>query len=284
MQGRYLVMSVEDIREGLPDSSVRPGWAVGAFLPIDHMRFIRDFEVKEWNVSGIQRNWKSNENSGIEYVSVTNGKLVVILGDEVKKDHVIETERVEVSEGHSILLKPGVWRKYEGTPEVTGLTVRAPDRKDDRAKLDERFKHYVDLYNSIDKILWQFPLTAIGVSALFAGLVAVKSDTTGIPFYYLSAAMFAASVFSFVSARVMWRIWMQHDKVCNHIGTMEARYLESRHMSIKDGYFSTRADEIRTGVLSRVARTPTTFIGLFVSNGLITLAASIHFLCRALRL
>lgn len=58
---------------------------------------------------------------------MTHGKLTVICGDLKKdNDHIIEDERVVIEAGSSVVLRPGLLRKFECTDNATGISIRRP--------------------------------------------------------------------------------------------------------------------------------------------------------------
>ncbi len=122
----FLIFSIEAIRDGIANPGIKPGWAMGPFYPRTDLRFSQEFEIKEWNHNEIQPEWNNHLKIGSEYISVTRGKLIVILGRVSKDGSIEEYDRVEVMAGHCIILQPGLWRKFEGTLEVIGTSIRKP--------------------------------------------------------------------------------------------------------------------------------------------------------------
>jgi hypothetical protein len=121
----FLLLPINEVRTGKANGGMRPGWAVGPFYPAGDPRFCAAFEVKEWNFPLIQRQWKSHPGTGIEYVAVKRGTLIVELGRSSKSGEISPVKRIEVPAGHSLVLRPGLWRRYDGSPDVEGISVRA---------------------------------------------------------------------------------------------------------------------------------------------------------------
>jgi hypothetical protein len=132
MTTRYLLRSADDIRtgSGLP-ADVRRGWAAGPFYSPDELAFTRDFEVKEWDFSTVQSEWRDHSAAGTEYISVTNGTLTAVIGELTKPGaDPTELERVKVPAGNSVILIPGLWRRFEATADAKGITVRGTHKRD----------------------------------------------------------------------------------------------------------------------------------------------------------
>ncbi|HEX9431078.1 MAG TPA: hypothetical protein VF944_11945 [Candidatus Bathyarchaeia archaeon] len=128
----YLLRSVLEIRTGdagsrTGPSRVRPGWAMGPFYPGEELAFTDAFELKDWDHTLVQQGWNSHIDNGPEYISVTRGSLTVICG--VLNSHEqspLERESFDVPAGFSVVLRPGLWRRFTCTPDATGISVRRP--------------------------------------------------------------------------------------------------------------------------------------------------------------
>jgi hypothetical protein len=133
MSRNHLVRSVADLRRGTPAGrtpAIQPGWAMGPFYPMDELPFASDFEVKEWDAALVRKTWQDHALNGPEYISVTQGRLTIIFGERTcDTEPPAEIERVDVVAGSSVVLRPGVWRRFECTPDVTGISVRRPAPK-----------------------------------------------------------------------------------------------------------------------------------------------------------
>jgi hypothetical protein len=120
---RFMLMNVEDIRNGIGKSS--PGWVVGAFVKAGDLRHSEDFEIKEWDLRTMRRDWRNGEECGPEYIAVLDGTLIIVLGRAGEGNEIVEDRVVEVATNQRIILVPGVWRKLKGTDNIKGLTVRS---------------------------------------------------------------------------------------------------------------------------------------------------------------
>jgi len=118
-----MLFDAGDIRNGLDDTNA--GWVMGSFITAGDLRRCEDFEIKEWDLRTMRRDWRNGEECGTEYIAVLDGVLTVFLGRPGKDGKTIEEERrIEVGTDQRILLARGVWRKLKGTHNVKGLTVR----------------------------------------------------------------------------------------------------------------------------------------------------------------
>jgi hypothetical protein len=120
---RFMLFDAVDIRDGLGDTNA--GWVMGSFISADDLRQCEDFEIKEWDLRTMRKDWRNGEECGTEYIAVLDGVLTVLLGRVGKDGKSIEDDRmIEVGTDQRILLARGVWRKLKGTHNVKGLTVR----------------------------------------------------------------------------------------------------------------------------------------------------------------
>jgi hypothetical protein len=124
---RFLLIEAPQIREGLGSTS--PGWVMGAFVGKGDLRHSEDFEVKEWDLRTMRRDWRNGEECGPEYIAVIEGHLTVILGRPSADAGSIDEDRtIDVHREQRIILAPGVWRKLEASQDIKGLTVRSRKR------------------------------------------------------------------------------------------------------------------------------------------------------------
>ena len=120
---RFMLMSAEDIRKGIGDTN--PGWAMGSFVKPGNLRHCGDFEIKEWDLRSMRRDWRNGEECGPEYIAVLDGTLTIMLGRAEKGQDIVEDGEVEVSANQRIILAAGVWRKLKASDNIKGLTVRS---------------------------------------------------------------------------------------------------------------------------------------------------------------
>jgi hypothetical protein len=119
----YVLLNAADIRDGLAET--KPGWAMGSFVPIDDPRFSREFEVKEWDLRSMRREWRDGMDCGNEYIAVLDGVLTVILGRLAEDGRTVAAEReVELGPEQRIILAPGLWRSFRATENMKALTIR----------------------------------------------------------------------------------------------------------------------------------------------------------------
>jgi hypothetical protein len=120
---RFLLLGAADIRQGI--GNTRPGWVMGSFAGAEQLRYCEDFEIKEWDLGSMRRDWRNGEECGAEYIAVLEGVLTVILGHPATDGKTIEEDRtIDVRADQRILLARGVWRKLRATDNIKGLTVR----------------------------------------------------------------------------------------------------------------------------------------------------------------
>jgi hypothetical protein len=120
---RFAVLSAADIRRGI--GNTKPGWAMGSFVEADNLRYCRDFEIKEWDMRTMRREWRNGEDCGTEYIAVLDGMLTVVLGRLAADGTKVEEDKaIDVGQDQRIILARGVWRKSRATENVKGLTVR----------------------------------------------------------------------------------------------------------------------------------------------------------------
>jgi len=120
---RFMLMNAEDIRNGIGDTS--PGWVMGSFVAAGDLRHCDEFEIKEWDLRTMRRDWRNGEECGPEYIAVLEGTLTIVLGRAGKGKDVIEDREVEVATNQRIILAAGVWRKLKASDDIKGLTVRS---------------------------------------------------------------------------------------------------------------------------------------------------------------
>jgi len=120
---RFMLMNADDIRNGIGDSS--PGWVMGSFVAAEDLRHCDEFEIKEWDLRTMRRDWRNGEECGPEYIAVLEGTLTIVLGRAGKGKDVIEDREVEVATNQRIILAAGVWRKLKASDDIKGLTVRS---------------------------------------------------------------------------------------------------------------------------------------------------------------
>jgi hypothetical protein len=120
---RFMLMSAEEIRNGIGDTN--PGWVMGSFVEPGDLRHCVDFEIKEWDLRSMRRDWRNGEECGPEYIAVLDGTLTIVLGRIGKEPDIIEEGEVEVLANQRIILAAGVWRKLKASDNIKGLTVRS---------------------------------------------------------------------------------------------------------------------------------------------------------------
>jgi hypothetical protein len=102
---------------------------MGAFVAAGELRHSEDFEIKEWDLRTMRRDWRNGEECGAEYIAVLAGRLTVILGRPGSDTSIIEEDRmIDVRKEQRIILAPGVWRKLKASEGIKGLTVRSRKR------------------------------------------------------------------------------------------------------------------------------------------------------------
>ena len=120
---RFMLMNASDLRNGIADAS--PGWVGGSLVKPGDLRHCDDFEVKEWDLRTMRRDWRSGEECGPEYIAVLDGTLTIVLGRVGDGQEIVEDQEVEVATNQRIILAPGVWRKLKASDNIKGLTVRS---------------------------------------------------------------------------------------------------------------------------------------------------------------
>lgn len=120
---RFMLMNAEDIRNGIGNTS--PGWVMGSFVGTGDLRHCDEFEIKEWDLRTMRRDWRNGEECGPEYIAVLDGTLIIVLGRAGEGQEIVENREVEVAANQRIILAPGVWRKLKATDDIKGLTVRS---------------------------------------------------------------------------------------------------------------------------------------------------------------
>jgi hypothetical protein len=124
----YLLLDAADARNGL--AGTKPGWVMGSFVDIDDPRFSREFEVKEWDLRSMRRDWRDGTDCGNEYIAVLDGMLTVVLGRLGEDGRTVEIEKeIELRPDQRIILAPGVWRSFRASADVKALTVRHCSRQ-----------------------------------------------------------------------------------------------------------------------------------------------------------
>jgi hypothetical protein len=118
---KCLLLNVEEIRSDLKYG----GWVMGPFHPAADIRRTTAFEIKEWSRAGIQPEWKEHRESGSEYIAVLSGVLTVYIGRSSHNNISPEiVDIIELGAHQRLVLAAGVWRRFEGSGDVTGVTVR----------------------------------------------------------------------------------------------------------------------------------------------------------------
>jgi mannose-6-phosphate isomerase-like protein (cupin superfamily) len=119
----YMLLDAADIRNGLAET--KPGWVMGSFVPMDDPRFSREFEVKEWDLRSMRRDWRDGMECGNEYIAVLDGRLTVILGRLAQDGRTMGVEKeIELGPDQRIIIAPGIWRSFRATENVKALTIR----------------------------------------------------------------------------------------------------------------------------------------------------------------
>jgi hypothetical protein len=119
----YMLLDAVEVRNGLPGT--KPGWVMGPFVAADDPRFSREFEVKEWDLRSMRRDWRDGTDCGNEYIAVLDGLLTVILGRLAQDGRTIDVEKeIELGPDQRIILAPGIWRSFRATENVKAITVR----------------------------------------------------------------------------------------------------------------------------------------------------------------
>lgn len=122
-----LLLHVEEIRAG--NSLANAGWAMGPFYPNDDIRHSAEFEIKEWDINSIQPSRKNHADNGTEYIAVLEGVLTAHIGGASDNGTGVElAETIEVRADQRLILAAGVWRRFEGSADVRGITIRKPAR------------------------------------------------------------------------------------------------------------------------------------------------------------
>jgi hypothetical protein len=125
---QFLLLGAPQIRDGLDNTSA--GWVMGAFIAAGDLRHSEDFEIKEWDLRTMRRDWRNGEECGAEYIAVLEGRLTVILGRPGPDTSSIEDDRmIDVHKEQRIILAPGVWRKLKASDDIKALTVRSRKRQ-----------------------------------------------------------------------------------------------------------------------------------------------------------
>jgi hypothetical protein len=124
----FLLLDLDNVRRG--SGNVKPGWAMGDFYPLDDLRYTKEFEIKEWDVSTIQTLWRNHADVNSEYIAVYCGVLTVIFGYvDSKSGEIIPNCTINVGKCQRIVIKTGVWRKFCGSDDVQGISIRkSPER------------------------------------------------------------------------------------------------------------------------------------------------------------
>ena len=124
---QFLLIGAPQIRDGLANTSA--GWVMGAFVAAGDLRHSEDFEIKEWDLRTMRRDWRNGEECEAEYIAVLEGRLTVILGKPVPGASNIEDDKmIDVHKEQRIILAPGVWRKLKASDDIKALTVRSRKR------------------------------------------------------------------------------------------------------------------------------------------------------------
>lgn len=119
---QFLLLGAAEIRDGLRDT--KPGWVMGSFARAGELRYSQEFEVKEWDLRSMRKDWRNGEECGTEYIAVLEGVLTVVLGRLSSEGGIEEDRNIEVKAEQRILLASGVWRKLRASENIKALTVR----------------------------------------------------------------------------------------------------------------------------------------------------------------
>jgi hypothetical protein len=182
---RFLVMAVEEIRNGEANKGTQAGWAVGPWFQPTNIRRAERFEVKEWNSNQIQSEWRDHSAAGIEYITVKQGTLIVILGQADDAKVVSEDQRIPVPANYCIVLSAGVWRRFEGDPDVQGVSVRSPLDARQSVDLVERYRAITEHWKHTDQVrqwlLYNFLLAMSVLVLAWATIISSKDVHALIP-------------------------------------------------------------------------------------------------------
>jgi hypothetical protein len=149
MASDYILLEANDIRRGF--DGVKPGWIMGSpFYAVDDLRHSYDFEIKEWDKSSIRAEWTNHADQGSEYIAILNGVLTVSLGRQLPKGIELESN-IEVQSGQRIILREGIWRRFAGTDDVKGITIRK-SADTGRTERLERYRSTTEHWTHTDQI------------------------------------------------------------------------------------------------------------------------------------
>lgn len=130
LREQILRRSSEDIVSGAATGRVRAGWAMGHFYDPRSIAHSPQFEIKEWgpesSASTFNAEWDHHPNNGPEYLRVTQGELRVFFGYLADDGQIGELEPgLVLRQGDTAIVPPGLYRRYEASADVRGITVRA---------------------------------------------------------------------------------------------------------------------------------------------------------------
>jgi hypothetical protein len=144
----YRLLDADEIRQGF--EGVKPGWAMGSFYPVGDLQHSNEFEIKEWDRTKIRSDWADHVEIDREYIVLLQGILTVVLGRHAASG-IEELAAIEVRQGQRIILRAGVWRKFHGTDDVMGVTIRTSPNAHSAERL-ERYRSITEHWKHADQI------------------------------------------------------------------------------------------------------------------------------------
>lgn len=223
MPKHYLLRAVSDILRERPMSSgeaIKAGWSMGPFYPTDDICFTKDFEIKEWDAALVRKTWDNHAHSGSEYISVTRGTLTLICGEH-KSDTKppVETERVDIIAGRSVVLRPGLWRRFDCTQDVAGVSIRGltervmggVDREELRRRYDAHTEHWKHTDQIRQMLLYNFLMTGTVLVAAWSLLYSQPTKSPSMLLLLMLLSVLGSISFSAVVFRGSSRNWLLRD-------------------------------------------------------------------------
>jgi len=274
----YVVRMVSAIRHDKIAGTGPPGWAMGPFYTPQELAFTSDFEVKEWGAAGVRSTWDDHALSGPEYISVTCGQLTVVGGEAGGKNGTpVETMRVDIPAGSSVVLRPGFWRRFECTPDATGVSVRRPPTTVTASRdvgevngpdLDGRYQAFTEHWKHTDQIrqmlLYNFLMASTILVAAW-GVLYSQSPKPSLLLTALAGLGFVLSLLWFVVAR---RATRYYDMYETNARRTESVLRDSQHWpfharaTFRDQVPRVFGQEIRAALIT--SGVPLLFVVLFV--------------------